>query len=68
MKKAKGFPCICAAGLGERNTEDVPCKLRDGHEGRSAVRAIYDNRGRWLVLWREVSGEEWVGRYRLIPM
>lgn len=66
--KRKGFPCVCAAGRGERNTEDVPCDLRDGFKGRSAVRATYDNEGRWLIQWRELTGEEWVGAYRLMPV
>lgn len=65
--KRKGLPCVCAAGRGERNTEDVPCKMRDGSRGRGAVRAVWDSDGRWLIHWKEASGEEWVGTYRLVP-
>jgi hypothetical protein len=28
---------------------------------------VFDDKGRWLVHWREANGEEWVGTYRLIP-
>ncbi len=66
-KSAKRQPCVCAAGRGERDTEDVSCKLRDGMNGRNATRALWDDNGRWLVQWREANGEEWVGTYRLIP-
>lgn len=68
MVKRKGFPCICAAGRGERNTEDAPCECRDGYKGRSALRAAYDVQGRWMIQWREADGKEWVGTYRLLPV
>jgi len=66
--KRKGFPCLCAAGLGERNTESVPCELRDGYKGRTALRAMYDAEGRWLIQWRNPDGTEFVGTYRLLPV
>lgn len=66
--RKKQFPCVCAAGLGERRTEGIPCKLRDDHKGRRAIRAAFDDAGRWLIQWRESDGEEWVGTYRLLPV
>lgn len=65
--KRKGLPCVCAAGVGVRDTEDVPCRMRDGLKGASPIRAIFDGNGRWMVHWRDKDGEEWVGTYRLIP-
>lgn len=68
--KGKGsFPCVQATGLGERDTGNCTCRECDktAYRGRSAVRAIFDSNGRWLVHWREADGEEWVGTYRLIP-
>jgi hypothetical protein len=67
MKSTKRQPCLCAAGLGERDTENVPCRMRDNIKGRSAIRAIFDGEGRWLVHWKEADGKEWVGTYRLMP-
>lgn len=65
--KRKGQPCLCAVGLGERETDHLPCRCRDNLKGRSAIRAIFDGEGRWLIHWKEADGEEWVGTYRLMP-
>lgn len=63
----KGLPCVCAAGLGEQDTKNVPCELRDGYKGRVALKAALDTAGRWMIQWRNADGTEWVGTYRLLP-
>jgi hypothetical protein len=65
--RKKKQPCVCAAGVGMRDTDNIPCRCRDDLKGRNAIRAIFDSNGRWLIHWREKDGEEWVGTYRLIP-
>ncbi len=64
-RKSTKLPCVTCTGLGER--DPYACTCRDNAKGRSALRAVFDNEGRWLVQWREKDGEEWVGTYRLIP-
>lgn len=64
-RKTRQLPCVCAAGLGERNPGNCAC--RDGLKGASPIRAVVDGNGRWLVHWREKNGDEWVGTYRLLP-
>ena len=70
MEKKTGLPCLCAAGVGARDTSrqanGAPCKMRD-IEGRRALRCVWDRDGRWLIHWREEDGEEWCGTYRLLP-
>jgi hypothetical protein len=59
-------PCVICSGLGERD----PAKCTHAamlESKRSAIRAIYDADGRWLIHWREKDGKEWVGTYRLMP-
>jgi hypothetical protein len=65
-KKATRQPCYECTGLGER--DPARCNHRQITNGpRTAIRAIFDDQGRWLVHWREKDGEEWVGTYRLMP-
>ncbi|QDC00322.1 hypothetical protein [Mesorhizobium sp. 8] len=65
-KSATRQPCYECTGLGER--DPARCNHRQITNGtRTAIRAIFDSQGRWLVHWREKDGEEWVGTYRLMP-
>ena len=68
--KRKGFQRLCApcAGVGERDPMKCTHEQPDDFKGRSAIRATYDSEGRWMVQWKEATGEEWIGCYRLIPV
>lgn len=67
-KKHLPFLCVQCAGVGERDPAKCTHEPQHAYETRTAVRAVYDNEGRWRVLWREEDGEEWLGNYRLIPV
>lgn len=58
------LPCVCAAGVGEKDVK--VCKMRQT-KGREALRAVFDKQGRWQIHWREADGKEWIGTYRLLP-